>query len=411
MRAALLRAAATSILVVFGVVVGFLIAEALVRILLPPPETIVIEPAGDAAGRLAAENRDRKEVIATQQFSLERAGLLIQTPTGLRMRANTVARIRYVPGATDQVVITTNALGYRNPEIGPKTRTRVLFLGDSITISDYLPEEASFVRRVQALSEAGGGAPLETINAAVTGIGLENELAILRETGLGTSPDVVVLDFFLNDVEPSPGVRILQPPWFLEWSWFARHLGRVLPFLLRPETFRLYTWETGPWRRELRRLYPPGEGDPLRDPGAFNAEILSAYNDWGSAWTDSAWRRIEPLLMDFRRQATLHGFTPLIVCLPVKLQIESRLVYDQPQRRLQAVAARLGVPVLDLMPFLRERLPRATAPVFMDHCHYTAYGNEVLAPIILEFIRANRPAREITGRLPAASGQPPGGGP
>lgn len=411
MRAALLRAAATSVLVVFGVVAGCLIAEALVRLLLPPPETIVIEPGGDAAGRLAAENRDRKEVVATEQFSLERAGLLIQTPTGLRMRANTVARIRNVPGTTGEVVITTNALGYRNPEIGPKTRTRVLFLGDSITISDYLSEEASFVRRVQALSEAGGGAPLETINAAVAGIGLENELAILRETGLGTAPDVVVLDFFLNDVEPSPGVRILQPPGWLEWSWFARHLGRVLPFLLRPETFRLYTWETGPWRRELRRLYPPGEGDPLRDPGAFNAEILQAYNDWGSAWTDSAWRRIEPLLMDFRRQATLHGFTPLIVCLPVKLQIESRLVYDQPQKRLQTIAARLGIPVLDLMPLLRERLPRATAAVFRDHCHYTAYGNEFLAPLILDFVRAHLPAPGITGRSPAASGQSPGGGP
>jgi hypothetical protein len=206
-RAALLRAAATSVLVVFGVVVGFLIAEALVRVLLPPPETITIEHAGDAAGRLAAENRERKEVIATQQFSLERAGLLIQTPTGLRMRANTVARIREVPGTTNQVVITTNALGYRNPEIGPKTRTRVLFLGDSITISDYLPEEASFVRRVQALSEAGGGEPLETINAAVTGIGLENELAILRETGLGTAPDVVE-----ELVRALPGARAAVPP-------------------------------------------------------------------------------------------------------------------------------------------------------------------------------------------------------
>jgi hypothetical protein len=115
--------------------------------------------------------------------------------------------------------------------------------------------------------------------------------------------------------------------------------------------------------------------------------------------------------MDFRRQATLHGFTPLIVCLPVKLQIDSRFVYDQPQRRLRTVAARLGVPVLDLMPFLRERLPRATAPVFMDHCHYTAYGNELLSPLILDFVRAHLPAQGLTGPSPASSSRPPGGGP
>lgn len=392
------RAAAAASLVVLGAVAGFLLAEALARILLPPPETVSIAPVPDLERRLAAENRDRQEVVAAHQFDLERAGLLIQTPTGLRMRANAIASIRNVPGASGEIVIATNSLGYRNPEIGPKTRTRVLFLGDSVTISQYLPEEASFVRRVQALSETGGGAPIETINTAVAGIGLENELAILRETGLGTEPDAVVLGFFLNDVEPSPGVRILQPPWFLEWSWFARHLGRVLPFLLKAETFRLYSWQTGPWRRELRSQYPPGNGDPEEDPAAFNAAILEAYNDWGSAWTDSAWRRIEPLLMEFGREAALHRFTPLVVCFPVRLQVEARFVYDQPQRRLRAIAGRLGMPVLDLMPLLREAAPRAAGPIFADHCHYTTYGNEVLAPLVLDFIRAHVPARRIGGR-------------
>jgi lysophospholipase L1-like esterase len=366
-------------------------------VFLPPPETVRIAPAAGLSDRLAAENRDPKEVFADGQFDLGRAGLLVGTATGLRMRARTVARIGNIRGVTGDVVIRTNALGYRNPEVGPHSRTRVLFLGDSITVAQYLHEEATFVRRVQALSETHGP-PLETINAAIAGIGLENELAILRETGLLTDPDIVVLGFFLNDVEPSPGVRVLQPPVFLEWSWFARHLGRVAPFLLRAETFRLDSWETGPWRRELRALYPPGDGDPEQEPGAFNAAILAAYRDWGSAWTVSAWRRIEPLLMEFRRLATEHGFTPLIICFPVALQARARFLYDQPQARLRSAAARLDVPVLDLLPFLREIEPRDPAPIFVDHCHYTGHGHEVLAPRILDFIRAHAVEAAGTGR-------------
>jgi lysophospholipase L1-like esterase len=382
------RALAALALLLGGTVVGFLVAEAIVRVALPPPETVSIERARGLESRLAEENRDRKEVAAASQFDL--AGLFVETPTGLRMRAGTVARIHDPAGADGVIVIRTNSLGYRNPEIGPKTRTRVLFLGDSITVSQYLREEASFVRRVQVLSEAAGE-PIETINAAVAGIGLENEIAILRETGLRTEPDVVVLGFFLNDVEPSPGVRVLQPPRFLQWSWFARHLGRKIPFLLRPETFRLRSWETGPWRRELRSLYPPGDGDPESEPAAFNATILGAYQDWGSAWTASAWRRLEPLLMEFRRLADENGFTPLIICFPVSLQVRARFEYDQPQRRLRAIAERLDVPVLDLLPVLREAAPRAPAKILRDHCHYSEYGNEFLAPIILDFIRAHRP--------------------
>ena len=66
---------------------------------------------------------------------------------------------------------------YRNREISSKTKPRVLFLGDSITFGDYLPEEETFVRRVETLS-ANGARPLETVNAGIGAIGLQNALSI-----------------------------------------------------------------------------------------------------------------------------------------------------------------------------------------------------------------------------------------
>lgn len=395
--------AAAAALVAAGTLFGLLLAEAAARVLLPPPATVTITPASQAASRRAGENAAPLAVRAAAHHDLQYAGLVIDTPAGRRMRAHTEARLQSIVGATGDVVVRTNALGYRNPEIGPRSRdrTRVLFLGDSITLSVYLPEEASFVRRVQALSEApGAGERFETINAAVAGISLPNELAILQETGFSTDPDVVVLGFFLNDAAPSPGVRIMQPPSWLAWSWLARDVGTRLPFLLHAVGGGgddAVEAQARAWRDELRARYTTGPGDPATDRRAFNAAMVEAANDWGSAWTDSAWDTFEPLLIEFRRLCDAHGVQPMIVAFPVAQQIRARFDASEPQRRLATIATRLDIPWLDLLPRLKEVVPGEPRPILQDHCHYTDYGNAVLAPWILEFLRT-RPGRAPVSR-------------
>jgi lysophospholipase L1-like esterase len=393
---------ARAVLVAGGTVFGLLVAEAAARTLLPPPATVTITPAPGAASRRAGENAAPLQVRAAAHHDLQYAGLVLDTPAGRRMRANTEARLQSIPGAVGEIVVRTNSLGYRNPEIGPKTadRTRVLFLGDSVTLSVYLPEEASFVRRVQALSETpASGERFETINAAVAGISLPNELAILQETGFSTEPDVVVLGFFLNDAAPSPGVRIMQPPSWLAWSWLARDLGARLPFLLHAMGGGgddAVEAQARAWRDELRARYPAGPGDPAIDRPAFNAAVVEAANDWGSAWTDSAWDTLEPLLIEFRRQCDAHGAQPMIVAFPVAQQIRARFDAAEPQRRLRAIARHLDLPFLDLLPLLKK-MPAEAQPILQDHCHYTDHGNAVLAPWILEFLRT-RPGRAPVSR-------------
>lgn len=111
---------------------------------------------------------------------------------------------------------------YRNREISSKTKPRVLFLGDSITFGDYLPEEETFVRRVETLS-VNGARPLETVNAGIGAIGLQNALSILMEMGIGIDPDVVVIGFYLNDFRPPPGITILMDHPLMQRSRFLYH--------------------------------------------------------------------------------------------------------------------------------------------------------------------------------------------
>jgi hypothetical protein len=78
----------------------------------------------------------------------------------------------------------------------PGIRARILFLGDSFTYSIGTESKGSFSARIAAQSP-----DVEVINAACTGYGPREELAVLDKLGGVIKPDVAVVSFFWNDVE------------------------------------------------------------------------------------------------------------------------------------------------------------------------------------------------------------------
>lgn len=381
-----------------GVVLAFVIGEGVARFVLPPPPIVSVERNPALADRLADE-RGHPQALEEPDENRPGGPFMIETPTGLRLRASTSVRIAKHWLSEREIHLRTNALGYRNPEIGPKTRRRVLFLGDSITLGEYVDEDETFVRLVERLSAEGE--PLETINAGVNLIGLQEELAILVETGLRTEPDVVVLDMYLNDVFPSPGVRVADVPPLLGHSWFVRDVFslavRLHPAPPQGRDFARMQQQWDAWSREIAARFPPGDGEVTRDPGAFNRLIALSVADWGSAWADGAWAQMAPVLAELRRQADAHGFALYIVLFPVVHQVEANFVQDFPQQKLAGIARTLNVPVLDLLPLFRTAHRQAREPIFYDRCHPTPYGNRLVARWILDFLRAQmgpaRPAR------------------
>lgn len=404
-----LRSTFLRVLLALGTVtLVLLVGELLARLFLPPPQTIEVRSL-EVDRRLLAEHDQPLDMTleGSQRREATWGGrtLYVATPTGARLRANTIARIRSHRLSGLDTVIRTNSLGYRNPEVGLKSSRRVLFLGDSITLGEWLPEEETFVRRIEELS-VQGPEPLETINAGVSAIGLETELAILVETGLRLEPDIVVLGFYLNDAEPSRGVHLAPAPRALGSSWLARYawrLGSVAVENRLPDPVEVRKRDERAWQRELKRLaldeeawrdeirasFPPGSGSPEHSPGAFNRQIIKSVGSWGRAWSAATWDRLEPLFFELKRQAVVHDFRLLIVGFPVRLQVEADFVYDYPQRQLRAIADTIQVPFLDLLPRLREEHRRSKSPLFYDRCHHTASGNELIAKAILEFIQSN----------------------
>jgi len=370
------------VLVAVGLIAAVVLGEILVRVFLPAPQTVVAQAVSRAAvPSVAAEDKDR----LTLPVHPEQGGLYVSTGTGRRLRPNVRVTIENHALSKRRIEIETNSLGYRNRELGAKQGRRILFLGDSITFGDYLAEQETFVRRVETVARARGR-EWETVNAGVGAISLENELAVLLETGLGTEPDVVVLCFYPNDFQESPGIRIQKlPPW-VRRSRLAYYLAVTL---LRRDFESEVDIEK--WEADFVQRHRFEWGDYKEKQGAFNGIVLAQFKDWGGSWSPYAWEYMRPLFGEFRRLADAHGFRLVLVCLPVLCQVETEFMDDYAQRQLKHVGADLGVPVLDLLPVLRKAYRESDNTLFYDHCHHTPYASAVIATNIYTFLNTHLP--------------------
>lgn len=329
-------------------------------------------------------------------ITLERnaTALKYSTPRGKRVRpdANVLVKRHRISGR--DVAIETNALGYRHGPVAipkPPGTFRVLVLGDSITFGGYLPADEVYVAFIETpLRARMGDRPVEVINAGVGDIGIREEVDILEETGLGTSPDVVVVGFYLNDSRPPQGFpdELGAPGWLRRHSVLAETVYQRL---------KLHQWLTASGASRFEWIPFVETLDWRQRPSAF-AELASrARYDWGAAWEPESWTAVA---RDLDRLATLartHDFDVLLAAFPVVFQVYAGFLEETPQRRLATLAATRGFGFVDVLPALRARAAATpAAPLFYDQCHPGPEANrlygELIGRAIVEQI-LSRPSR------------------
>jgi hypothetical protein len=132
-------------------------------------------------------------------------GLRLADPRFLdRTRVPTVYSERYgwsfrpgFRGSMHDVWTIINDRGYRgeeHPSEKPPGRTRIVMLGDSILFGTRVREEETF----SSLLESRTGR-FEVLNLGVEGYGTDQELLLLEHEALGYHPDVVILNFCIDN--------------------------------------------------------------------------------------------------------------------------------------------------------------------------------------------------------------------
>lgn len=291
-----------------------------------------------------------------------------------------------------------NEWGFRGPHLSHEKTAgvrRILFLGDSITLGGRLHESDIFVERVGRLLDKKSPGRWEILNAGMGDIGLREETEILQ-TGLKLSPDVVVLDWFLNDNRPPQGFPeevIYKHPfirWFNKQTWLQKsHLAGALYKSFRNTLVAQRMKVDDAENRRFGWIQPFMNGRWVNDPREFTALLDAARYDWGDAWDPSSRRAMQEMIRNLKRASEGAGARFLFVALPVSAQVYARLpadFVDAPQNDMAAFCKSEGIPFLDLLPMLRAK---ANEQLFYDHCHYTPRGNEVVAEAVHGFLEGN----------------------
>lgn len=154
---------------------------------------------------------------------------------------NPFIRYELIPNA-ESGNVKINSAGWRGPEIKiekPKDIYRVLMLGDSELFSILLPEKDNLSRQLEKLlNEKSSGVKFEVVNTGVEGYNTFQEFEVLKAQGLGYHPDLVVLNYVLND--PEPGEYYFGDNFLTRNSASYRYiLYRIKKGLIRMERRRL----------------------------------------------------------------------------------------------------------------------------------------------------------------------------
>jgi lysophospholipase L1-like esterase len=369
------------VLAVLSLVATVLLAEGVARLLLPVQQLVEVESSTTRRSRPGpVEEREQERGI---DVLIDWSG-----HEGVRLHPAVRATIHNHTLSHRDVVIETNSLGLRHPELGRKSddEFRVLVLGDSITFGDYVPFEETYTAQLE--SRLDGSRPRVTvINAGLPGAGASDELYHYLEICDAVDADLILVGMYLNDAQSGGRfyARSLPEPYassrFLSW------------LVNRVEVLRISLWsdevipEIDPgWREDFQGDRRLRTGDMWNDQDAFDFEIYNASMDFGIAWNPQSWVILERIMRTLTLAARQREQKIAAFLFPVHIQVKGTVEDFGPQRSFAAMCESIDLPCFDLVQALRVDWQADQTKLYFDHCHLTPHGNTVVAAALAEWL-------------------------
>ncbi len=243
------------------------------------------------------------------------------------------------------VDVKTNAKGLRDRNFDhekPDNAIRVLMLGDSLAFGwgvDVADTPSKILER--ALAKTSPETRFEVINTGVGNYNTAMEVAYFLEEGVKYDPDVVVLNYFINDAEETP-TRNVNP--FLGWSYAYVYLAGRLDALSRQAL------GGADWMAYYRGLY--------RDdaPG---------------------WRGVKDSVRRLKQECDARGVRLLFANYP-EIRVIEPYPFADVTAKIEGLAREQGVPFVDLLPAL-DGLEASALWVTRPDPHPNATANQAFA--------------------------------
>jgi lysophospholipase L1-like esterase len=232
----------------------------------------------------------------------------------------------HVPGRSGMymgVPVSINSVGWRDGEY-PVERTegvpRIMMLGDSLAFGWGAPPEDITSYRLERLLNEAGEKKYEVLNTGIGNTNTAMQTARFLNRGYRYKPDIVVLNYFINDAETTPKRRESV---IFENSYAAVFFGGRYDILTRQ-----FLGNTD-WRTYYQDLY------------------LDDQPGWGAA---------KQALAELSRYCEENGIELAVVHYP-ELHELSPYPFQGVTDLVRAEADKLGRPFLDLLPTVAEEEP------------------------------------------------------
>jgi lysophospholipase L1-like esterase len=336
------------------------------------------------------------------------------------------------PGAVDRQVdpygefdveFRINSSGLRDDEIArpkPAGVTRILMLGDSVTVGWGVEQSQSFAGRLDSLlnERTTSGAPdrrYEVVNGGWASWYTTDGAYVFLEHRIDElDPDLVVLDFFLNDpAELRPEDWRPRGAELPDSIAATREVGGGSGIGKVEKRIRDYLAQHSYVMNLLRRIWQSsverralGE-DVFTLEAARRAEYPAAavllFAETYPPDLEERFALIERLLVAMRDLSAEHGAEFAVAIMPADFQVvpekrerygilpivfhDQRYVEGKAQRRVSDICRRNGIPVIDVLPAL---LKRCKGDCFYRYDpHPTPVGHEIIAEALADSLRSS----------------------
>ena len=302
--------------------------------------------------------------------------------TGYRYAPSLETRMRR-PGEFD-VAFTTNSSGFRDDEVGRKSRLRVLMLGDSFA-SGYGVERDEMIATL--LEEQ---LDVDVVNAGVGGYEIVHQVHFYQARGKTLDPDLVLYLLYLgNDISRND-----------EWKETADgglvSIEREYPVRAPREIKLRSLYQQLRYNRRVRKEQAAGEWVPLPD-------YLPMCEKQPSAETERRYGRVETLLARLRDEVRSSGARLFVATFSYRTAVDRAAErafaektpgfddrYDLriPERRVGTLLDRLDIDWANLNPTLRAHFETGGGPLYFPvDGHFNVAGNRLVADTLAPLLR------------------------
>lgn len=241
--------------------------------------------------------------------------------------------------------VSINSAGYRDreyPLLKPAGGVRVMMLGDSLTFGWGVKVEDTFADQLEKILNKGAiVGEFEVINAGVGNYNTSMEVTAFMRNGYKFNPDIVVLNYFINDAEPTPKRAKSS---FTEYSYAAVMLWGAL------DTVSRMYFGKADWKSYYSGLY--GDAQP-------------------------GWKQSKEAIAQLADYCKRKGIKLLLVNLP-ELHELSSYPFENVNSKVEEVAGQLGVPYDDMLPVVQAEPPQ-TLWVSPTDAHPNAKADAIIA--------------------------------